>query len=155
MGGPLGEEPGWQGYALPKLQTMFKPAWAAVILGVLWALWHLQLFLIHGWTSSPVWIDVLILTSLSVLMALSFNLSVGRVLVAVIAHSAGNPCSHTLNGVLRGVQTKESLSGDLVIALTLVAMAAVIAWLTRGKLGATENALGTILIPANKELNTR
>jgi membrane protease YdiL (CAAX protease family) len=38
------EEPGWRGYALPKLLEKFKPIWAGVILGAIWALWHIPTF---------------------------------------------------------------------------------------------------------------
>ena len=40
----LGEEGGWRGFALPELRTKFGPAVASLILGALWAVWHLPLF---------------------------------------------------------------------------------------------------------------
>lgn len=135
-GGPLGEEPGWRGYALPRMQARWGPLLGASILGVLWALWHLPLFLVSGWSSSPVPLYVLILTALSVLMAFSYNLSGGSVLVAVIAHSAGNSCSHMLRGVLKGAETRETPSGDLIIALSLLGLAGLVAVGTRGRLAA-------------------
>jgi len=51
--GPLGEEPGWRGFALPKILKIWSPFWASLILGILWFAWHLPLFLIPTWTSSP------------------------------------------------------------------------------------------------------
>jgi membrane protease YdiL (CAAX protease family) len=113
---------------------------AAILLGVLWALWHLPLFLVDGWTSSPLTVYVLILTGLSVLMAFSYNLSGGSVLVAVIAHSAGNSCSHMLRGVLKGAESRESPSGDLIIALSLLGLAGIIAAATKGRLAVSKLA---------------
>lgn len=42
--GPLGEELGWRGYALPRLLALLTPFWAAVLLGAVWAIWHLNGF---------------------------------------------------------------------------------------------------------------
>src|SRR5215208_7451006 len=46
LGGPLGEEPGWRGFALPRLQSLHGPLLGSLILAPLWALWHLPLFFI-------------------------------------------------------------------------------------------------------------
>jgi membrane protease YdiL (CAAX protease family) len=134
-GGPLGEEPGWRGYALPPLQAKYGAVVASLIVGVLLALWHLPLFLVDGWTSSPVGVYVLILSSLSVLMTFSFNVGGGSVAAAIIAHSAANSCSHMLRGVLKGAETRENPSGDLITGLSLAAVAAVLGIATRGRLG--------------------
>lgn len=45
---PLGEEPGFRGYALPLLQTSRPPLQAAAILGVLVSCWHLPLIIFGG-----------------------------------------------------------------------------------------------------------
>jgi membrane protease YdiL (CAAX protease family) len=39
----LGEEPGWRGFALPRLQKTYSPLMASFILAPIWALWHLPL----------------------------------------------------------------------------------------------------------------
>jgi membrane protease YdiL (CAAX protease family) len=44
-GGPLGEEPGWRGFALPRMQPRYGPLWGTLFLGVLWNCWHLPDFL--------------------------------------------------------------------------------------------------------------
>jgi membrane protease YdiL (CAAX protease family) len=46
--GPLSEEIGWRGYALGRLQTRWNALTSSLIVGLVWALWHLPLFLTVG-----------------------------------------------------------------------------------------------------------
>jgi membrane protease YdiL (CAAX protease family) len=87
LGGPLGEEAGWRGFALPRLQRRFHPAVSALALGVLWANWHLPLIVTHVYNVT--WWQFLFLTmAASVFLSIGFNRSGGSVLCAVIVHGA-------------------------------------------------------------------
>jgi membrane protease YdiL (CAAX protease family) len=48
IGGPLAEEPGWRGTAYPRLRASMSRYQAGLVLGVVWAIWHLPLFFIPG-----------------------------------------------------------------------------------------------------------
>lgn len=48
INGPLPEELGWRGYALDRLQHRWNALTSSLILGGIWALWHLPLFFIRG-----------------------------------------------------------------------------------------------------------
>jgi uncharacterized protein len=50
--GPWGEETGWRGFALPRLLALFTPLTAAIILGVIWAVWHAPAFLTSDLTQA-------------------------------------------------------------------------------------------------------
>ena len=132
---PLGEEPGWRGYALPKLQRMIGPFWATMLLGVLWAVWHLPVFLVKGWTSASVPAFVLIVIGYSTIITFVFNGSGSSVIAAVIAHSAANACSRFVGELLAGVPTRQGVSVVLVMALSLLGVSALLVVFTRGRLG--------------------
>ncbi|VVJ17450.1 putative membrane protein [Amycolatopsis camponoti] len=48
IGGPLAEEPGWRGTAYPRLRASMTRLRAGLLLGVVWAVWHVPLFFIPG-----------------------------------------------------------------------------------------------------------
>lgn len=91
--GPI-EEFGWRGIALPILQRRFAPLWAGLILGLVWAIWHIPAFLVSGtpqedWAFVPYFGGVVLL---SVIVTPMFNASRGSLLVAVLLHfQANNP----------------------------------------------------------------
>ncbi|MCL4262933.1 MAG: CPBP family intramembrane metalloprotease [Anaerolineae bacterium] len=85
--GPI-EEFGWRGVALPLLQRRFAPFWAGLILGIIWATWHIPSFLIGGtpqsaWAFGPYFIGVV---TISVLMTPLFNAARGSLLIAALYH---------------------------------------------------------------------
>lgn len=43
--GPLGEEFGWRGYAMPRMLRIMSPVLAGIMLGAIWAIWHIPGFL--------------------------------------------------------------------------------------------------------------
>jgi membrane protease YdiL (CAAX protease family) len=88
----LGEELGWRGYALPRLMERFSPLVASLILGVLWALWHLPTFFIAGTPQyrQPVVAFLIMTTAYSILMTWVFLRTGGSVLIATLFHGAIN-----------------------------------------------------------------
>lgn len=52
--GSLGEELGWRGFALPRLQRTHGALGASLIIGVVWAVWHLPLFLMPGTSQAQI-----------------------------------------------------------------------------------------------------
>jgi uncharacterized protein len=132
LGGPLTEEPGWRGFALPRLQAKFGPAIGSLLLGILWAGWHLPLFLIH-FVNVPVWAFTIILITVSVFLTLGSNLSGFSVVVPILIHATFNTSSHLLDALCQGVPTRQPDLRFYLIAITTAAGAAIL--LTRGQLG--------------------
>jgi CAAX protease family protein len=134
IGGPLGEEPGWRGFALPRLQNLTGPWRASLLLGILWAGWHLPLFLCKSWTSSSISDFILILVGLSFLMTFLFNFSIGSVIVAILVHSSFNTTSRWMGALLNNVPLRQSPAQEFVIGVSGLAVAVVLVSLTRGRL---------------------
>ena len=88
----LGEEIGWRAYALPRLQTRFSPFTSSLILGVIWAFWHLPLFWMTGnfhRQLSVSWFLLQVLGS-TFLYTWMFNRTNGSLLIALLFHTSSN-----------------------------------------------------------------
>lgn len=103
------EEPGWRGFALPRMQERMGPVAASVVLGVLWGLWHLPVFiLVPGYNSAGAGVaaiagSVLVFTAVgavgqSLLLTWLYNRTGGSVLLAVLAHASLDAASGLVAG---------------------------------------------------------
>lgn len=92
LGGPLNEELGWRGFALPRLLQRRSPLVASVGLGAAWAFWHLPLFFIPGATQHgvPLANFVIVVVCFSVFMTAAHLRSRGSMLIAVLFHTSVN-----------------------------------------------------------------
>ena len=88
-----GEEVGWRGFALPRLQAQTSPLIASLVLSFFWAIWHFFYYQAQG---EPVftwqyWLEVYVdLVPFALLITWLYNRSKGSILVAGIAHAASN-----------------------------------------------------------------
>ena len=122
-----GEEFGWRGYAFPKLQDRHSALVASLIVGVVWALWHVPKYLTAGDPHDlPFWFFALNMLASAILYTWVFNRTAGSLLLVLLLHAAVNtgivmlPIMPAIVGTIR----------PLVIAYVLqdVAAAAVIAF---------------------------
>ena len=99
LGGPLGEEIGWRGFALPRLQQRRTALTSSVILGLVWGLWHIPLYFVPGTGQHEILRSgndaafsiggfVTWTIGLSVLFTWLFNSSRGSLLVVIAFHTA-------------------------------------------------------------------
>jgi membrane protease YdiL (CAAX protease family) len=131
--GSTGEESGWRGFALPRLQEKHKPFTATLILTFFWWIWHIPTY----WTL-PVAIGMreqvgflmgfgmqsLVLLALGLLCAWVFNGSKGSVLMPILLHAIWNFCS---------MAVPQQVSTLLLPLFLITAM--IVGLGTRGKLG--------------------
>jgi membrane protease YdiL (CAAX protease family) len=96
--GPLGEEFGWRGFALPFVLRRRPPLAAALILGVVWAFWHLPTFFIP--TLSQYQLSFLVFLpnsiALSVIMTALYRRTGGDLLLMILVHLMANYSAGTL-----------------------------------------------------------
>jgi hypothetical protein len=122
LGGQVGEELGWRGYALPKLTMRLGLGGASLLLGVLWAGWHLPLFFILGGDtvgqSFPLY--VLQVTAVSVAIAWLYAKTRGSLLLTMLLHAAVNNTKDIVPSAVPGATQPWALSTSLVAWLTVV-----------------------------------
>jgi len=91
-GSAMGEEIGWRGYALPRLQAGRSALAASLILGAFWSLWHLPLWL-AGAPSNPLSlypVFVIAIIASSVIYTWVYNSTGGSLLLLVLLHATFN-----------------------------------------------------------------
>ena len=114
VSGGLNEEPGWRGFAQPYLNDRYSATTASLIIGVVWAFWHLPYFFIpitphSGFTfvNQIGWFVGIFL--LSVILAWAYN-NTGSVLIVMVLHAMANTAD-----VLLPLAPEEIVSDGVVI----------------------------------------
>ena len=134
--GPLWEEPGWRGFALPRLQEQFGPIVGTLILGVLWALWHLPGYL-GGWMTLGILPLIVSGAAFSIIVTWVYNNTRGSLLLMILLHSSSNAALSVGSQVLP-TNLSESMNsfvyGGWIPAITYSIIALVVIIATRGKL---------------------
>ena len=127
LAGGGNEEPGWRGFALPRLQADYSALTASLIVGVGWATWHLPLFFIP-WSSQASLPFVLWATAVlaqSVIFTWFYNTTGGSVLLPMVLHaSVNNSTIFYLAGRSQAVATE--LGYGIYTAVLIVAAVALI-----------------------------
>jgi len=117
--GPLPEEMAWRGYALDRLQSQMNPFRSSLVLGLVWTVWHLPLFLIEGTYqhglgigSLPFWLYMLDKIPQSILMTWIYNSNKRSTLSAVLFHFMVNFSGEILDLTLQGEVVYIQLGGS-------------------------------------------
>jgi membrane protease YdiL (CAAX protease family) len=129
--GPFSEEFGWRGFALDRLLTRWNALVASLILGVLWAFWHLPLFFIPGTAQQQMGSPIPMFTgfavevvAMSVLLTWLYVNTARSIWGAILFHMLLN---YTSNLVLMVTGGTMGLAAHLTGTVGLVALAVIVA----------------------------
>lgn len=130
----IGEEFGWRGFLLPRLQTRYNALVSGLIVGVAWATWHVPLFFIEGTSQYeqqleggllPVVLGYAVFVIVqSVQFTWLFNNTRGSVLLAAVFHGASNAWAGYLgmgNIPFGGILTLAALSALITVVIAAMA----------------------------------
>ena len=119
-----GEEIGWRGYALPRLQARYSALYSALVIGLVWALWHIAVYIR---VFNPVWFAwyVVGVIAKSVLVAWAYNGTRGSLLLATFYHAMWN-----VSGVFLPITVKVSQADIGTFAYVVMCEVAVAALVT-------------------------
>lgn len=125
--GPIAEEMGWRGFALPRLQASHNALVSSLILGTIWCCWHLPLFFLTGATqvSIPFPIYLVLVITIAIYLTWLYNNTRGSLIITVLGHFTYN-LTGFLTGVLRLMpamlfyMTAGPLLGLIVVAIIFV-----------------------------------
>ncbi|WP_191965833.1 MULTISPECIES: CPBP family intramembrane glutamic endopeptidase [Haloferax] len=120
------EEPGWRGFALPRLQARYSALTASLIIGVGWVVWHLPLFVVPGSAQAnlPLQFYAIAVVAESVVFTWLYNETGGSVLVAMVLHASVN--NSPLFYLAGGSEAIRSPTGYGVVALVIVVAASIL-----------------------------
>jgi len=133
--GPLGEEIGWRGYLLPRLLERRGPVVASLVVGVVWYLWHLPLYVATGRFELTAGFLVGYLVqnvAWSFVHTWFFRRSGGSAFLAVFLHTAGNYSVYLLVTLFPALEQAPATEPAYVAALSLAALAAGVAMGRKG-----------------------
>jgi uncharacterized protein len=117
--GPLGEELGWRGFALPRLLDRATPLAASLVIGVAWGVWHLPSFFMAGLPQEGLAIPAFLLMSLglSVIATWIFLHTDRSVLAVVVFHYTVNLSMSVIGAPLIAMTVVSVLAAMIIVGL--------------------------------------
>jgi len=120
--GQAGEEVGWRGFALPRMSARWGLGWASLVLGVIWATWHLPLFWLNGTDkqgqSFPLYL--LQVTAMSVAIAWLWWRTGGSLTLTMLLHAAVNNTKDIVPSAMPGATHVFGLAASRIGWITVV-----------------------------------
>jgi len=119
LSGPLSEEAGWRGFALPKLESKFSALTSSLVLGLIWGCWHIPLYFVE--TRIPFYIFIFLNLVISILITWGYNNTKGSLIITVLFHFCFNFNGAFITGYLGLLpQMIFYIGGGIMIGIYLI-----------------------------------
>lgn len=128
----LGEEFGWRGFLIPRLQVHHTALTTSLIIGVFHTVWHLPMFLIegqtqYGWVQEvgffPAFMGYMVfITAWAIQLTWVFNNTKGSVLLVAVVHGAGNAWI----GGYFDIHSRTGMEGNYILTALMVVVSIII-----------------------------
>jgi membrane protease YdiL (CAAX protease family) len=145
----IGEETGWRGFALPRLQLAYGPVIGSLILGFFHALWHLPVYFVPDFLTDGPFNPAFFAANSATILALTivwtwlFNHARGSILFAMFVHAVSNACSSLVGGlIVPGAPDSPWLGFGIFLAAALLVLA-----ISRGRLGFRREEMEQAIAP--------
>lgn len=115
----LGEELGWRGFALPRLQAKHNALVSSIVLGLFWAVWHIPMWIANGMMGLELLRSLVTTTTHAIVFTWVYNNTDGSVLLAWLFHASTTITQYFL-------QTPLTLTDDILgwgVAILIVVIA--------------------------------
>lgn len=124
-----GEEVGWRGYALPRMSKQLGLGTASILLGMIWALWHLPLFFYPGsdMRGQSIGLYLAQVTAISVAMGWLYWRTNGSLFIVMLLHAAANNLKDIVPSAITSPRDDFFAGGSLVGWISLSVL-----WLCAG-----------------------
>jgi membrane protease YdiL (CAAX protease family) len=110
----FGEEVGWRGFALPRLQVSVGPLRGSLILGILWGVWHFNPMNLQTLMRNPLW-TLLSIIGTTFIFTWLYNRTQGSLLVAILFHASLNAAEWVIPlGLLEGDASRYLINTVLI-----------------------------------------
>ena len=128
------EEPGWRGFALPHLTPRYGAFASSLVVGVVWAVWHLPLFLFGAprLLSGSLPLYTVLVVAFSILLTWAYESSGGSVLLAVVFHASINTSMSFVPVPRDAVETYGLLVDLSIVTAVLLLVLVVLAYDAHG-----------------------
>ncbi|MCM2317206.1 MAG: CPBP family intramembrane metalloprotease [Thermoanaerobaculia bacterium] len=140
VGGPLGEEMGWRGFALPRLLSRVGPLGSSLVIALMWLVWHLPLFWLEGAAQkgSSIALFAIAVVAFAIVFTWFWIRTEGNLWLAIVIHTSINFTSVGLPAILPSLEKETLMTPVFTSILCVCALVIALRWHLR-PIGATKH----------------